>query len=247
MPPSDEHIAFILHTRPYRETSIIAELLTAENQRQGVVVKGVRGRRTSQSAHLQPFASLMLSWRGGGALKSASRIEPLRMFGLKGQALLCGFYANELIYRLMASEQTADSLFQNYSLLLAGLAEGEPAAPLLRRFERQLLDSLGYGVPLLYDADGAPVQDEASYQYIHETGFVAAPERLSKRPVFSGRALRAWQEDDYTNPHLNTQMRQLVRWILQPLLGSRPLRSRELLQAGLSNRSQKEVQAQERT
>ena len=243
--PSDEHIAFILHTRPYRETSIIAELLTADNQRQAVVVKGVRGRRSSQAAYLQPFASLMLDWQGRGALKSASRIEPLRMFGLKGQALLCGFYANELIYRLMASEQTADDLFENYSLLLSGLTNKESPAPLLRRFERQLLESLGYGVPLSYDAGGKPIRNDGHYHFVHETGFLPAPERLPAKPVFSGHALKAWREDDYDNPLLNNQLKQLVRWILQPLLGSRPLRSRELLQASVSGRRLNVVQTQE--
>ncbi|WP_461537002.1 DNA repair protein RecO [Spongorhabdus nitratireducens] len=229
---SREHIAFILHTRPYKETSIIAELLTAENQRQPVVIKSVRGRRSSLAAHLQPFASLMLEWRGRGAMKSASRIEPLRMFRLKGQSLLCGFYANELIYRLMAQGQAAEDLFEYYSMLLTGLAADEPPAPLLRRFERQLLGSLGYGVSLTHDADGDLLQDDQNYCFIHETGFQPVYIPKNTTLLFSGRALRAWREDDYSDPALNYQLKLLVRQMLKPLLGSRPLRSRELLQPG---------------
>src|SRR5215469_88548 len=168
----DDEPAFVLHSYPYRETSIIVEALTSARGRIALVARGARRPRSELRGVLQAFQPLALSWNGAGELKTLIRAEwrgglPL----VTGSALLCSFYLNELLLKLLPREDPHPRLYDEYETALRELASGVEQAPVLRRFELRLLAELGYAMPLTHEADtGRPIDPAARYYYTFERG-----------------------------------------------------------------------------
>src|SRR5215813_11172088 len=168
----DEQPAFVLHTYPYRETSAIVETFTAGYGRVALVARGAKRTRSELRSVLQAFQPLTLSWSGTGELKTLIRAEWRGVLPLVGgSALLCGFYLNELLLKLVPREDPHPKLFEQYEAALSRLANGAEQAPVLRAFELQLLAELGYALPLTHEVDtGRPVDPEGRYYYAFERG-----------------------------------------------------------------------------
>lgn len=219
---------FVLHARPYRDTSLLVELLTRGHGRVGLVARGVRSRRSRLAGLLQPLQPLALSWRSRGELGALQQAEAAgRPFLLKGRRLVSGLYANELLIRLLGREDPHAGLFERYLTLLEGLAEGVAEAVALRGFERDLLALLGYGLPLARDTLDAPLVRDQWYRY--DPGHGAAPVTGPRAGglVVSGETLLALATDPLTEAAARAS-RDLMRAALQPHLGHRPLKTREL-------------------
>jgi len=228
-----EH-AFVLHQRPYRESSQLLECVTAAHGRIGLVAKGSRRAGSQQRAFLQPFAPLRVSWVRRGELGRLTNVEPAGLsHALAGHCLLAGFYMNELLLRLTARGDPNADVFSCYSRCLAELTEPKRLARELRVFELELLRALGYGLTL--DGDSAtrePLRAECSYVYEHEQGLRRAEhaDAVADADVYSGRDLLSLRErklDD--DGSLRTAQRLLGR-ALKVHLGERPLKSRLVLQ-----------------
>ena len=226
-----EH-AFVLHQRPYRDSSQLLECMTATHGRMGLVARGSRRASTGQRALLQPFAPLKLSWVRRGDLGRLTHVEADGMsHALVGQRLLAGFYANELLLRLTARGDPNHDIYSCYSRCLAQLAGAQGIARTLREFELELLRALGYGLELDGDsATGEPLRPDSSYVYELERGFRRAEPADSDEDHYPGRdllALRDLKLDD--DASLRTAQRLLGR-ALKAHLGERPLKSRLVLQ-----------------
>src|SRR5437870_6864720 len=143
----DDQPAFVLHTYPYRETSVIVETVTVAYGRVALVARGARRARSELRAAIQAFQPLSLSWSGGGELKTLLKAEwrgGLPLVG--GSALLCGFYLNELLLKLLPREDPHPNLFREYVATLSKLASGAEQSPVFRRYELRLLADLGYAL-----------------------------------------------------------------------------------------------------
>lgn len=230
--PATERIeleaAYVLHRRAYRDTSALLELFTADYGRVGVVARGIRGGRTRQAGLLQPFQPLRVSWQARGELGTLTGAEPVcRPWILSGQRLVAGFYANELMLRLLTRYQPHALTFSRYANLLAELAGQGPVSPALRLFERDLLSDLGYGLQLTADTAGAPVVAGQWYRYDLEHGPVPVASDQGSGLRLDGASLLALahgQPGERDEPHL----KRLMRAALRLYLGDRPLKSREL-------------------
>jgi DNA repair protein RecO (recombination protein O) len=226
-----EH-GFVLHQRPYRDSSQLLECMTAAHGRMGLVARGSRRAKTGQRALLQPFAPLKLSWVRRGELGRLTHVEAAgASHGLEGQRLLAGFYANELLLRLTARGDPNPDAYSCYSRCLAQLAGAQGVARTLREFELELLRALGYGLELDGDsATGEPLRSDSVYVYELERGFRRAEPGDSDEDRYPGRdllALRDLELDDEAS--LRTAQRLLGR-ALKAHLGERPLKSRLVLQ-----------------
>jgi len=226
-----EH-AFVLHQRPYRDSSQLLECMTATHGRMGLVARGSRRATTGQRAFLQPFAPLKLSWVRRGELGRLTHVEADGMsYVLEGQRLLAGFYASELLLRLTARGDPNHDVYSCYSRCLAQLAGAHGVARTLREFELELLRALGYGLELDGDsATGEPLRPDSSYVYELERGLRRAEPADSDEDHYPGRdllALRDLKLDD--DASLRTAQRLLGR-ALKEHLGERPLKSRLVLQ-----------------
>ena len=209
----------MLHTRPYRETSLLVTLLTVEA---GIVSAVARGARSRRGHGLLPFRRLAAVWRGRTSLVTLSRYECLEAYPLAGAALGAGMYLNELLVRLVGDYDPVPALVRQYDETLRRLQPGGPLEPALRSFEKALLAELGYSIDFQYTAAGTPIAAEARYEYQAGIGFVAAPRG------FSGAQLAAIDAGHFDDPTVLRSAKHLFRLALRPLLGPRPLVSRAL-------------------
>lgn len=219
--------AYFLHTRAYRETSLLVEVFSAES---GRLSGSWRGGRRSKGGVPQLFQPLLLEAAGAGELKSVQRVEAAGMaLALAGTALFSGFYLNEILLRLLPRDEPQPALFVAYAGTLGRLAEGDSPEPLLRRFEAQLLDALGYGLDYGHDAEhGEPVQAGARYDFHPERGFMRTAVATGSYP---GEALLALAGGDFAEPGAALAAKRIHRLALARLLGPKPLKSRELFLA----------------
>jgi DNA repair protein RecO (recombination protein O) len=227
--------AYVLHARPWRETSLLLELLTEHHGRVGLVARGVQGpRKHALRAALQPLQHIrfdgvqlgeLAQLRGAEAVDAAPR--------LSSDAALAGFYVSELLLRLAPRQDPHSGLYALYGQVRERLRAGAPLAWTLRRFERDLLEALGFGLDLSQDGDGAPVDPAARYRLDPEHG----PRRvLSERRAAvgrghtaPGRALRALANDDAPADEDLQGLRRVLRVVLAHHLGGRVLKSWELM------------------
>jgi DNA repair protein RecO (recombination protein O) len=228
----DDEPAFVLHSYPYRETSIIVEALTSARGRIALVARGARRPRSELRGVLQAFQPLALSWSGAGELKTLVGAEwrgglPL----VSGSALLCGFYLNELLLKLLPREDPHPRLFDDYEAALRRLASGEPQAPVLRGFEMRLLAEMGYAMPLTHEADtGRPIDPHAQYYYAFDRGpRTTAAEPGRRYPEVRGATLLALAQHDFSAPDAAAEAKRLMREVLDYYLERRTIVSRRVV------------------
>lgn len=217
---------FILHRRPYSDSSLLLEIMTPDGGRRPLIAKGARGSKRNV-ARLQPFVPLWFKWSGRGEVGTLSVVEPRgSAIELVGRRLYCGIYLNELLMRLTPRGDVLDSLFSEYEKALTRLALAAEIEPTLRIFELHLLDHLGYGLELAYADDGRPIETEGWYDYDPLQG--AHRKTVPGRHSVSGRTLLAMAAHEFSDPLVRTQSLQLMRRIIDHYLDHRALKSREL-------------------
>ena len=138
---------FVLHRRPYSESSLILDVFSEEYGRLTLMSKGVRSKRSQLKGALQPFTPLLLKWSGKGSMKTLRQAEPISLgLPLSGLTLYSAMYVNELLARVLMAEVPMPALFHDYLAALTELAQCDNPEPALRRFELALLSAMGYGV-----------------------------------------------------------------------------------------------------
>ena len=226
----EQQPAYVLHARPYRETSLLLECLTREHGRLGVIARGVRGEKARlRRAQLEPFQSVAMDLLLRGELATLTAVEPvgvpLRMIG---DAALASLYLNELVVRLTERQDPVPGLFDVYAKTLVQLATGEPLAWTLRRFERDLLEAIGYGLQLEYDSEsGEPLESDGHYRYLVDQGAVRSVASHAK--VVRGSDLLALQQDQMPDNAGLRALRDLMREIIRFHLGGGELRAWRVL------------------
>jgi DNA repair protein RecO (recombination protein O) len=228
----DNQPVYVLHTYPYKETSLVVELFTRDFGRVSAVAKGARRPRSAMRGMLQSFQPLLGAWSGKLELKTLHSLEWYSgLLMLQGEALMCGFYLNELLLRLLPREDAHEALFDEYTqtLKLLSLAPDD-SANILRRFELRLLQALGYAVPLTQNIRDEAVTAEAQYYYVPEVGPVSSKHDYQENGVqLSGKTLLDMAQDDFADLQTQQQSKQLMRLLLAHYLGDKPLHTRQLL------------------
>jgi len=223
--------AFVLHSRPYRESSLIVEAFTRDHGRVALMARGARRPRSALRGTLLSFQPLQLSWGGRGELRTLTRAEWRGAYApLKGEALICGFYLNELLLKLLPRDDPHEQLFSAYLETLAQLGEGAERPPALRRFEMCLLRELGYAVILDRDVEhGMPVAREENYVYVVERGPVPEADAPQGGVELSGQTLLDMQSGVFASAATQQQSKLLMRTLINHCLGNQVLHSRQLL------------------
>ncbi|MDH4031510.1 MAG: DNA repair protein RecO [Chromatiales bacterium] len=234
--------AWILHRRPYRDSSEIIDLVTLGHGRISAVSRGSRSRRPK--VPLEPFQPIHASWVGRGELVTLTGAEP-RGPGLRvtGRRLLSMFYVNELLLRLTVKQDHQPDVFRLYENTIKGVASAPQEAVWLRNFESALLDALGYGLSLETDTDGCAVQADAYYRYYLEEGPQRVEDHGHGALTVSGGTLLAIKSGSYDNPEQLSQARHLLTAAMDLYLGGRPLKTRQVLNEMRSRSSRPRVLA----
>jgi DNA repair protein RecO (recombination protein O) len=228
----DDEPAFVLHAYPFRETSLVVEIFSRNHGRLGLVARGAKRPKSALRGTLLAFQPLSLGWFGRGEVRTLAKAEwqggqPL----LRGQALLCGYYLNELLLRLLPREDAHPALFDVYRLTLERLAADSPQSADLRRFELALMRELGYGLTLDRNAEnGERVDADKMYFFQIERGAVpaAGAAQPGGAPMFSGRTLLAMAADDFSSPVTQQQSKTLMRLLINHYLSGQNLNSRRI-------------------
>ena len=228
--------AYLLHHRPYRDSSRILELFTRDFGRVTVFARGARGGKKSAAALtsvLQPFHRMLVSWSGRG---EAGQLTGAEFDGayreLAAARMMSGYYLNELLLRLFERHDAHADVFALYDKTLAALkALDEDESAALRVFEKRLLESLGYGLELLRDIDGMAIQSRSVYRYRIEQG-ASRIDGVADAPLaVTGRSLLALAAEELSDAGVRADARRLLRAALDRYLEGRTLRSREVLTA----------------
>lgn len=220
---------YVLHTYPFKETSLVVELFSQQFGRIAAVAKGARRPHSAMRGMLQSFQHLSGAWSGKNELKTLHSLDwNAGLTLIKGEALMCGFYMNELLLRLLPREDAHESLFEYYANALQTLSNGANLATTLRRFELKLLQEMGYAVPLLQDENDVPIEADKMYRYEAEYG--ACELKSTKNGIqLSGKTLLDMAHDDYSDVQTQSQSKQLMRYLLAHYLGDKVLHTRQLL------------------
>jgi len=226
-------LAYILHKRAFRDTSQILEVFSRDHGRLSLMSRGSRSAKSRQGALLQLHRPLLIGWSGRGEMPLLNAVEAaeLKAPRLVGKSLLSAMYIDELISYLLHKHDVNEELFQLYHDSLYALQQAE-IEPVLRLFEKRLLDCLGFSLNLESDADsGAAIRPGARYRYLPEHGPVLIGEADGQAggvPTMTGSCLLAYAESRLDDPEILKQIKGLNRYVLAHHLGHRKLRSREL-------------------
>lgn len=231
----DNQAVYVLHTYPFKETSLVVELFSKQFGRIAAIAKGARRPRSAMRGMLQSFQLLSGAWSGKNELKTLHGLDwSSGLTLIRGEALMCGFYMNELLLRLLPREDAHETLFEYYASALNDLSSmqtlsnGADFATTLRRFELKLLQEMGYAVPLLQDENGLEIMPDKTYRYEAEYG--ACEPGVTRNGVqLSGKTLQDMARDDYADSATQAQSKQLMRYLLAHYLGDKPLHTRQLL------------------
>ena len=223
---------FILHTYPFKETSVVAEVFTRSHGRTALIARGARRPTSALRGLMQPFTPLLLSWFGKSELKTLHAAEwQGGLMAPQGRALMCGFYLNELLLRLLARGDAHELLYDRYADTLdqlAGEARGTDYERILRHFEKNLLSEIGYGATFDVDADsGMPIEAGVRYVFQPERGAL----RASGQPgcPVSGQTLIDLAAGRFEQPATLVEAKTLMRTLINHTLGAKPLYTRQLL------------------
>lgn len=226
---ADHQPSYVLHTYAYKETSLIVEAFTRAFGRVALLARGARRPRSAMRGVLLAFHPLRLGWSASaelGNLISAEWSGALQP--LAGKALMCGFYLNELLLRLLPRDDPHEALFDAYADALRGLSSGAHA-PVLRAFEKRLLAELGYAPMLEHEAaSGAPIDPARRYVYEPDRGPMPTRNATSELSV-SGQTLLDLARDEYDRPETRDEARVLLRTLIGQRLHGQVLHTRAVL------------------
>ena len=229
--------AYVLHRRPFQNSSLLIDFLTLDYGRVRAIAKGARRQKSRSRALLQLFSPLLISFSGRGEVKTLGQVEAqLNPIHLQGQQLFSGMYLNELLVRLLHNQEEHQQLYRHYQQTLLGLKDSSQRQgsleALLRRFELGLLSELGYALDLQHDCqEQLPIAPDSHYRFQPDIGFSplgSEPQDQEDPRVFLGRHLIALREFDLREPQVAQAAKRLLRQALQVHLGDKPLASRNL-------------------
>jgi DNA repair protein RecO (recombination protein O) len=227
---------YILHHRPYRDTSRILEVLAREHGRLTLFARGVRGPKPRFGGVLQPFELLLLSFHTGreaGQLTAAEGAESTPP--LPATSLMAGFYLNELLLKLTARHDPVPEVFEDYRRALGGLRAGGRVEVVLRVFEKRLLEAVGYGVDLVSEArTGKAIAATGIYRYQASVGLI--PAREGDAEAVAGSSLFALAREELPEGRALEDARKVLRAALAERLEGRELTTRKVARAVASRK-----------
>jgi DNA repair protein RecO (recombination protein O) len=222
--------AYLLHQYAYRDTSRILEVFTREHGRLTLFARGANGSKSSLRGVLRPFQRLLVSWTGRSEACGLTGAEiDGTLTNLAKEWLMSGFYLNELLLKLTERCDPHPEIFDAYARCIEALAGGEAQEASLRRFEKRLLDNLGYGLELSRTADGEPVSIEGYYRFAAERG--PQPCVAEAPGAIYGRSLADLDAETWEDARSLRDAKRVLRTALDACLDGRPLKSREVMLA----------------
>jgi DNA repair protein RecO (recombination protein O) len=222
--------AYILHQYAYRDTGRILEVFTADHGRLTLFARGASGAKSTLKGILRPFQRLLLSWSGKteACALGGAEIDGIPT-NLRNERLMSGFYLNELLLKLTERWDPHPGIFFSYAACIEALCAGEGEEAVLRRFEKRLLNDLGYGLQLTTTDDGLPVEADRYYRVAAERRPQAC---VAESPgAVYGRSLTDLEAEDFGDARSLRDAKRVLRAAIDSCLDGRSLKSREVMLA----------------
>ncbi len=225
--------AYILHHRAFRDTSQILEVITPEYGRLSLMSRGSRGAKSRLKSVLQPFRPLIIGWSGKGEMPTLTSAEAqsVKSLSLTGKALPSAFYINELIIKLFHRHDVNEQIYFLYESIMRLLADKNAIEPVLRLFEKQLLEELGFGLNLSVNAKtGEAILADEEYAYYLEHGPVNSSSVFDESYILklAGKSLLDFNDNTLDSDQSLKDAKRLMRVVLNYYLEGKPIKSREL-------------------
>lgn len=226
--------AFVLHTRPFKETSLIVELFTQNFGRISVVAKGAKRPKSKFNYLMQPFLPLLVMWQGNGSLYTLVKAEQEEIaFTFLGKQLLSGLYINELLMKLLAVGDPHSNIFKDYSYTLKELTKEKPLAVTLRYFEANLLKFLGYELQLEYDiSNNERIKPDLNYVFIVDKGPIELTNYVNRYQnaigIYKGSSLIALRENNITSREEIINTKKFMQNVIHYYLDGKKLKVKEI-------------------
>ncbi len=222
--------AWLLHHRPFRDSSRILDILSRDYGRLSLVARGSRSAKSRLRGILRPFIPLNLSWVIRSDLGTLIGADTTGMsLILSGDALLSGYYANELLLNFLHKHDPQPGIFDIYGETVAKLSTGGNVAASLRQFEMELLRMLGYALNLDHDTESHnELVADGLYEYRLEQGPVPVSGRHGPM-VYTGAQLVAIRERKFDQPDVLRDAGRLLRDVIAFHLGGKELKSRKVM------------------
>ena len=222
--------AFVLHARPYAESSLLVDVFSRDHGRCMLLAKGARRQKNGQRGILMPFKPLLVGWSGKGALPVLTAAEATaHLPEISGLGLHAGLYANELLLKLLHRFDEHEQLYFAYEDAVRRLSSGANPGETLRIFEKQLLRETGFGLILDHDVGtGAAIDPSVQYVYTPQSGPVAAPAAGASGIDVRGATLKELDGEVFESQRSRAEARRLIRELILHQLGGRELRSRRV-------------------
>ena len=215
--------SFIIHSRPYSETSIIFDILTESNGLISLIAKGIKKKK--DGLLLQPFKELQLSYTSKGSLPILTKFEIINSFPkIKNKYLLIGLYFNELIYKFIPKGEPLPSLYSLYKNQLEYMKTTKDTPDvILLTFETMFLKEIGYEVVRAQIQSSNIIWDK-KYFYDHEVGFREVSNNHSST-LISGKSLYHLLEYEFSLIDEIKGVRNIIKNIINELLGNKKIKS----------------------
>jgi DNA repair protein RecO (recombination protein O) len=222
--------AYVLHQYAYRDTSRIVEAFTGEHGRLTLFARGANGPKSSLKGVLRPFQRLLVSWSGKS---DACQLVGAEIDGsvthLESARLMSGFYLNELLLKLTERCDPHPEIFSSYAQCVTALCAGADQEATLRRFEKRLLNDLGYGLELDRTRDGLPIQTDRYYRFAVQSG--PQPCLAETPEAVYGQSLADLQSESFADARTLRDAKRVLRAAIDACLEGRALKSREVMRA----------------
>lgn len=225
--------AYVLHRRPFQNSSLLIDLFTYDYGRVKAIAKGARREKSRYRSFLQLFQPLLVSFSGRGEIKTVGTVETgMAPITLQGERLFSGLYINELLIRLLHNQEEHTPLYLDYQQTLLELQGMAALETVLRRFEMTLLGELGYGLNLDEECfTHRPIEAGLRYRFSPDVGFEQAAGDDNGERIFLGRHLIALKDMTLQDNEAAAAAKRLLRQALGVHLGDKPLASRSLFTA----------------
>ncbi len=221
--------AYVLHVRSYRETSGLIDFITPEYGRLTLLAKGFKSGKARRKSYLQPFRKLTIAWAGRGELKTLTTAEEVEApLVLEDKLLVSGLYVNELLTRLLHPHDPHAEIFALYEQTLRDLSTAASVELVLRNYEKNILEELGYGLLLDVDVDGTALDPKSQYCYLPESGPIKSDRPVGGGMLLSGETLLSMGCGQLRGEKELKESKMLMRFILGRYIGEKPLKTREL-------------------
>lgn len=220
--------SYILHQRAFSESSLILDIFSDNVGRCSLLAKGAKRPKSFWRGLLVPFRPLLLSWAGRSELKTLTQAEADgKSILLTGTKLWCGLYLNELLMRLLSISDPHPEIFRAYQIAITQLETTESEERVLRCFERDLLEGLGYGIAYCDFESGAPIEPEVLYVFDPTQGFSLLRDAKAKL-IVSGASILALSRGEFENAEQLKEVKMLLQSAIQVHLANKPLQTKQL-------------------